>query len=215
TEASDVNGLIKLYFRKGQHIRPVELMLAQGLGQLISNQLNVIAAEKLKTHIRDAELRNLQAQINPHFLFNTLHLISALIRMDPKKARHITVQLSHYMRFNLGLVAKSLVPLEKECDHLKAYIAIIQARFADRLHISFTQTKGISHVQIPPSSIQPLVENCIQHGFQNVAGGGKVEIDIRRIDQNVRVSIRDNGQGFPAGIMTRAGREPLKENEDG
>lgn len=136
-EAQQTIGLIKLYFRKPQHIGPVELMLAEGLGQLIANQLKTIKAERLELHTRDAELSNLQAQINPHFLFNTLHMIAALFRKDPEKARHITVQLAQFMRFNLKLVSTQLVPLEKETEHVKAYIEIIQTRFTSRLQIYF------------------------------------------------------------------------------
>ncbi len=139
--------LIKLYFRKPQHIGPVELMLAEGLGQLIANQLKTIKAERLELHTRDAELSNLQAQINPHFLFNTLHMIAALFRKDPEKARHITVQLAQFMRFNLKLVSTQLVPLEKETEHVKAYIEIIQTRFTSRLQIYFfTAERNLSPV---------------------------------------------------------------------
>src|SRR5699024_10765574 len=99
SEANDTTSLIKFYFRKSQHISPVELVLAQGVGQLISNQLKVISNEKLRENIRDAELRNLQAQINPHFLFNTLHLIATLFRVDPKRTRHITIQLAVFISF--------------------------------------------------------------------------------------------------------------------
>src|SRR5699024_12645204 len=77
-KADEVTWLMKFYFKKDQHIRPEELTLAEGLGQLMSHQLSLVAAEKLTAHMRDAELRNLQAQINPHFLFNTLHLIASM-----------------------------------------------------------------------------------------------------------------------------------------
>ncbi|ASK62488.1 sensor histidine kinase [Virgibacillus phasianinus] len=213
-DANDTTGLIKFYFRKGQHIRPVELMLAQGLGQLISNQLNTIAADKLKTHIRDAELRNLQAQINPHFLFNTLHMIAALFRKDPERARHITVQLAHYMRFNIGLVSSSLVSLEKECQHVKAYIDIIQTRFASRLQINFPEMDEARQVLIPPSTMQPLVENAVQHGLETVAHGGIITVRIERLGEFIQITVRDNGCGFPENILHRAGQESLTENQN-
>src|SRR5690625_2580324 len=159
SEANDTTSLIKFYFRKSQHISPVEKVLAQGIGQLISNQLKVIANEKLKENIRDAELRNLQAQINPHFLFNTLHLIATLFRVDPKRARHITIQLANFMRFNLGIASESLILLECECEHVKAYIEIIQARFLNRLQINFEQVYTISDVLMSLSTIQTFFKN--------------------------------------------------------
>ncbi|ASN04522.1 LytS/YhcK type 5TM receptor domain-containing protein [Virgibacillus necropolis] len=214
-DANDATGVIKFYFRKAQHIRPVELMLAQGLGQLISNQLNTIASEKLKTHIRDAELRNLQAQINPHFLFNTLNLIAALFRKDPEKARHITIQLAHYMRFNIGLVSSSLVHLEKECQHVKAYIDIIQTRFSSRLQINFSEPDDISQVLIPPSTIQPLVENSVQHGLESVTNGGVITVTIEKSNQSIKLTVCDNGCGFPEDILNRVGHEALTENQNG
>src|SRR5699024_11912163 len=90
-EADEVTWLVKFYVKKAQHIRPEELTLAEGLGLLMSHQLSIVAAEKLTAHMSDAELRNLLAQIIPHFLFNTLNLIASMFRENPEKARHITV----------------------------------------------------------------------------------------------------------------------------
>ncbi|WP_339228541.1 LytS/YhcK type 5TM receptor domain-containing protein [Oceanobacillus sp. FSL K6-2867] len=212
-ETGKTIGLIKLYFCKPQHIRPVELMLAEGLGQLIGNQLKTIKAERLELHTRDAELSNLQAQINPHFLFNTLHMIAALFRKDPEKARHITVQLAQFMRFNLKLVSNHLVALEKESEHVKAYIAIIQTRFTSRLQINFSQPAGISHLLIPPSSIQPLVENSVGHGLERVAEGGRIDVVMERLGDRVKITVRDNGQGFSEKILPQAGNVVLTENQ--
>lgn len=214
-EASKTIGLIKLYFRKAQHIRPVELMLAEGLGQLIENQLKTIKTERLELHTRDAELSNLQAQINPHFLFNTLHMIAALFRKDPEKARHITVQLAHFMRFNLKLVSTHLVPLEKESEHVKAYIAIIQTRFTSRLQINFTEPEGISHLLIPPSSIQPLVENSVSHGLEHVTEGGRIDVTMERKGDRMKICVRDNGRGFSEEILSRVGNVVLTEKQHG
>lgn len=214
-ETNEFSGLITFYFRKAQHISAVELMMAKGLGQFISNQLNVLTTEKLKTHVRDAELRNLQAQINPHFLFNTLQLIASLFREDPQKARHITLQLASYMRFNLRLVSKSLVELEKECEHVEAYASIIQARFSGRLHIHFERPDNLTGIYIPPSTIQPLVENCVQHGLKNTVGNGKVEIMIQKKRGNVQIMIRDNGCGFPKQLMHLVGNKALTNKKDG
>lgn len=209
TEADEVTSLITFYFRKAQHISPVELMMAEGLGQFISNQLNVLATEKLKAHIRDAELRNLQAQINPHFLFNTLQLIASLFREDPQTARKLTLKLASYMRFNLRLVSKSLVELERECEHVEAYTSIIQERFRGRLEIIFTKPSNVANIFIPPSTIQPLVENAVQHGLKNVTDGAKVEISIKKYSGELLVSVRDNGCGFPKHILPQVSHKPL------
>ncbi|WP_284139610.1 LytS/YhcK type 5TM receptor domain-containing protein [Virgibacillus sp. LDC-1] len=212
-EADEATWLIKFYFRKAQHIRPVEIMLAKGLGQLMSKQLNTIAAEKLKSHIRDAELRNLQAQINPHFLFNTLHLISSLFREDSERARYITVQLANYMRFNLKLVSNPLVKLEKECAHVAAYIDIIQARFASQMAIHFSRPDHLPEVYIPPSTIQPLVENAVQHGLRNVTHNGRIDVRIKEETDTWCISVTDNGIGFSRERLL-AMREKQAEDAD-
>ncbi|WP_245975462.1 LytS/YhcK type 5TM receptor domain-containing protein [Oceanobacillus chungangensis] len=214
-EAEDAVGLIKLYFRKAQHIRPVELMLAKGLGQLISNQLKTIKGEKLELHNRDLVLRNLQAQINPHFLFNTLHMIAALFRKNPEKARHLTVQLATFMRFNIKLVQVQLVPLEKEFEHVQAYIDIIQTRFTSRIKINVWQLEEYPNLYLPPSSIQPLVENSVQHGLGDVMEGGRIEVRIERNGDNVRISVQDNGLGFSVESITQAGHMQFEENQNG
>ncbi|MEJ8776600.1 LytS/YhcK type 5TM receptor domain-containing protein [Pseudogracilibacillus sp. ICA-222130] len=196
TSTNGSKSIIQFYFTKSQHIRPVEIVLAQGLGKLISNQLKVIANENLRKNIVDAELRNLQAQINPHFLFNTLHLIATLFRIDPQKARNITLQLASFMRFNLGITSESLISLERECEHVRAYIEIIQTRFSKQLHINFEVDPTVMNIQIPPSTIQPLVENSIQHGLKNKASGGKIDVTIEREKHYVKISVKDNGIGF-------------------
>lgn len=214
-EDNEVAFLITFYFRKPEHISPVDVMMAQGLGPLISDHLNRLAAEKMKAHIRDTELRNLQAQINPHFLFNTLQLIAGLFREDPAKARQLTLQLANYMRFNLRLVSKSLVELEKECEHVEAYAAIIQERFKERLEISLVRPDDLSNIYIPPSTIQPLVENSVQHGLKNITGHAKIEILVEKKNGKVEISVRDNGCGFPAEILPIVGNQPLRHQQNG
>lgn len=207
--------LITFYFRKEEHLSPVEMMMAQGLGKLISDQLNMLEAEKLKAHIRDAELRNLQAQINPHFLFNSLQLIAGMFRENPANARYLTLQLASFMRFNLRLVSKSLVELEKECEHVEAYTAIIQERFKDRIQIHFHKPYDLSNILIPPSTIQPLVENCIQHGLKNMTDGARIDIFMEKGRDGITISVCDNGCGFPEELLTTVSVKPLKREKGG
>ena len=211
--ANNQTSLIKFYFKKAQHIRPVEKVLAQGIGQLISNQLKVISNENLRKNIIDAELRNLQAQINPHFLFNTLHLIATLFRIDPKQARHITIQLANFMRFNLGITAESLISLEREYEHVQAYIEIIQMRFAKQFDIEMKRDRTVNHVLIPPSTIQPLVENSIQHGLKDIASDGRIRIEIASQEEHVVISVEDNGKGFDEAKLNMSAIEEYAKTE--
>lgn len=213
-EGNEVTRMIYFYFRKVQHIGPVERMVAAGLGEFLCNQLKMLAADRLKEHIKDAELRNLQAQINPHFLFNTLHLIASSFRKEPDRARHVTVQLAQFMRFNLKLVANPLVTLEKECEHVRAYLEIIQARFMNRLQASFTHTDDSLGVLIPPATIQPLVENCIQHGLNDTVHDARIAVSITDLGTHVHISVRDNGCGFEPEILEMVTKSPLTDDPD-
>ncbi|MGM8366712.1 LytS/YhcK type 5TM receptor domain-containing protein [Virgibacillus sp. W0181] len=210
-QSGETTGTIKLYFRRSQQIRAIEIALAKGLGTLISNQLDVVASEKMKALIQEAELRNLQAQIQPHFLFNTLQSIASLVRVNPKQARHIVVQLSIFMRLNVKMTSISLVPLEQEVDHLKAYLEIVGVRFSDQLLIYFHIDEGITDALIPPFTLQPLVENSIQHGLKNMARNGEIHIRIKEENEQALVEIYDNGSGVPQQLLSRLGKHPLSE----
>lgn len=214
-EDEQVTYLITFYFRKAEHISQVELMMADGIGQFISHQLNMLRAEKLKDSIRDAELRNLQAQINPHFLFNTLQLIAGLFRENPANARHITLQLASFMRFNIRLVSKSLVELKKECEHVEAYTDIIQERFKGRLKIIFQKPVDLTNIYIPPSTIQPLVENAVNHGLKKKQEDCIIQIILIKENSRLIVTVRDNGSGFPTHILPIVGKQPFTHDHHG
>ncbi|GAX89170.1 LytS/YhcK type 5TM receptor domain-containing protein [Effusibacillus lacus] len=212
-QSGEVVGLIKLYFQRPQQLRAVEIAIAQGLGKLISNQLDVLAVEKMKNLLQEMELSNLQAQVNPHFFFNTLHLISSLIRVNPDLARHIIVQLGYFMRLNLKIAASPLISLEQELEHLYAYIEIVKVRFADQLTIDCHIDEGIETALIPPSTLQPLVENSIKHGLKHVSGGGKIELCVRKKGEEIELEIRDNGIGIPSKLIGNLGKQPIPSEE--
>ncbi len=209
TQSGEIIGLIKLFFRRPQQIRAVEIALAQGLGKLISNQLDVIAAEKMKGLVQEAELRNLQAQINPHFLFNTLHSIDTLIRVDPSMARHIIVQLSVLMRFNLKMISLPLISFENELQHVRAYLEIVKIRFSDQLSVSVEVSRNIHDAQIPPFTLQPLIENSLYHGLKSVENGGEITIKAENHPKGIRVEIQDNGCGIPDRLISRLGKQSV------
>ncbi|BCJ87262.1 LytS/YhcK type 5TM receptor domain-containing protein [Effusibacillus dendaii] len=213
SQSGEVVGLIKLYFHRPQQLRTVEVAIAQGLGKLISNQLDVVAVEKMKNLLQEMELRNLQAQVNPHFFFNTLHLISTLIRVNPDLARHLIVQLGHFMRLNLKIAASPLISLEQEIEHLYAYIEIVKVRFADQLTIECHIADGVEKVLIPPLTLQPLVENSIKHGLKHVSGGGKIEVHIRKNGEETELKIWDNGVGIPSTFIGKLGKQPISSGE--
>ncbi|MFD2044702.1 LytS/YhcK type 5TM receptor domain-containing protein [Ornithinibacillus salinisoli] len=213
--SGDVIGLINLYFQHSQQIRQVEIALAKGLGTIITNQINGFEAERMKKLLKEAELRNLQAQINPHFLFNTFNLIHSLLRVNPEQARHILVQLSQYMRANLKIASESLIPLQHDLEHLYAYLEIVRARFPDQIRINMNIENGLQDVYIPPATLQPLVENCVQHGLKKMENG-EIEIKAMRRNETVYFEVTDNGHGFPDEMISVLGKEPFHlENGNG
>ncbi|MGN8648001.1 LytS/YhcK type 5TM receptor domain-containing protein [Gracilibacillus sp. HCP3S3_G5_1] len=207
--SGEIIGLINLYFRHSQQIRAVEIELAKGLGTIISNQISGFEAERMKELLKEAEIRNLQAQINPHFLFNTFNLLHSLMRVNQEKARHILIQLSHYMRANLTIASKTLIPLKDELAHVNAYVEIVTARFMDQLIIQKLIDQNVGDVLIPPATLQPLIENCIQHGLKDQQMKGRIDLTITRKKDWVYIEVRDNGKGFAHDILTLLGTKPV------
>jgi len=208
-QAGRAAGAILFYYKRPQQIRAVDVVLAQGLGRLITNQLHRSEAERLRELMRDAELRLLQAQVNPHFLFNTLHSIVSLIRVDPPRAREITLKLAQFLRTNLRILSQTLVPLAQELEHLKTYLDIVQVRFSDRLCVDLNVTEVPSNAYIPPLTLQALAENSIQHGLKDKTARGRLIVTVTPHRNHVAIAVEDNGTGIPEALLPRLGRVPL------
>ncbi|MGL5099601.1 MAG: LytS/YhcK type 5TM receptor domain-containing protein, partial [Fusobacteriaceae bacterium] len=174
-----VSGTLKIYFNNEESITAQKKYLAIGLSQLISTQLEISKLENLKAMARDAELKVLQNQINPHFLFNSLHAIAAFLRFDPGKAREMIIDLSTYLRYNLEN-SDRLVPLEKELEQVWAYINIEKSRFPDKFNVFYNVEKNLENIKIPSLTIQPLVENSLKHGIFKRNEKGNVKITIEK-----------------------------------
>jgi sensor histidine kinase YesM len=132
--------------------------------------------QELRLLAREAELKALRAQLNPHFLFNSLNSISALTTLDPKRAREMCVLLSDFLRKSLRLGERTTVKLSEELDLAKNYLAIEQIRFGDRLKIEWEVDASVADVEIPTLLLQPLVENAIKHGIAQIPEGGVLRI---------------------------------------
>jgi two-component system sensor histidine kinase AlgZ len=141
-------------------------------------QSRAAQARALETSIlaRDAELKALKAQINPHFLFNSLNSVSALTSIDAARAREMCILLADFLRLTLGLGEKVLVPLREELELLQKFLAIEKVRFGERLHVDATVTTLAQGCLLPPLLLQPLVENAIIHGIATQPGGGTVRL---------------------------------------
>ena len=133
-------------------------------------------AQETSILARDAELKALKAQVNPHFLFNSLNSISALTSVDPAKAREMCVLLAEFLRMTLGLGEKSSVPLSEELSMLHRYLAIEKVRFGSRLQMEEAIQEDAKSIRVPPLLLQPLVENAITHGIADLPDGGSVRL---------------------------------------
>ncbi len=154
-------------------------------------------AAALATELVQARLQALRMQINPHFLFNTLNTISALIRENPDAAERMVVRLSELFRRTLDRGDVQEVPLREEIEFLKSYLEIEQMRFSDRLTVTFAIEAQTNALLVPHLILQPLVENALRHGIMPREEAGRIEISARVAEgQHLELKVRDNGNGL-------------------
>jgi two-component system sensor histidine kinase AlgZ len=140
---------------------------------------------------REAELKALRAQIEPHFLFNSLNSISALATADPPGARRMCVLLGEFLRASLKLGLRERIPLAEEMALARRFFEIEQVRFGARLHFEQAIDEGIGECLVPPLLLQPLAENAVGHGIAQMLEGGTVRLDARRQDGALRIVIEN------------------------
>jgi sensor histidine kinase YesM len=159
-----------------------------------------VLEEKLKTLAAQAELKALRAQINPHFLFNSLNTIASLVNSDPSKAEESVERLADIFRYALSASDKEFVTLRDELEFIDSYLEIEKARFGERLEVTKDISPNILDTPIPSLILQPLVENSIKHGSGE---NGKMRISINgRMDSElIQLAIKDEGKGVPEHII--------------
>lgn len=153
-------------------------------------------AARLQTRLTQAELDALRAQIHPHFLFNTLHGISALVREDPPAAERLIAKLGALLRSALEQQRQDVVPLRAETGFLQDYLDIEGARFGDRLRSSVTIDDNVVDALVPPLLLQPLVENAIRHGLSATPETVTIEVAGNRNGDRLVLSVSDDGNGI-------------------
>ena len=209
-EKNDISGTLKIFFDTAEKITEKNRYLMIGLSHLISTQMEISKVENLISLLKYSELKALQSQINPHFLFNVLNTMTSLIRTNPEKAREVTIDLSNYLRYNLDNNVKS-VELIKELNQVNTYIKIEKVRFGDKLNIIYDVDESLYNFQIPSLIIQPLVENSIKHGILKKRDNGCVKIIIKKIGKDIEVIIEDDGIGIEQTIIDNLDKQ-IKEN---
>jgi len=180
-------GLIIFYFFLSRHqIRYVGSKARE-------EHLKRITSEK---EVAETKLRLLQAQIEPHFLFNTLSNVLSLLDTDIEKGKKMLVDLTQYLRITLDKSRSETTTLEQELDTVQVYMNIHKVRMGDRLKFSIDVADDLKKTPLPPMMIQPLVENAIKHGLESKVNGGQIDISISRENGTLRIIVADTGEGI-------------------
>lgn len=148
----------------------------------------------LEASRNEIELKNLRSQLNPHFLFNSLNSIRALIDLEPSKAKVAVTTLSNLLRKSLILGKENIVQLEEELEMVSNYLELEKIRFEERLDVKWNLDESLSDFPIPPFSLQMLVENAIKHGISNLVEGGEITIETKRTVDKVEISVTNSGE---------------------
>ena len=180
---------------------------ARELTQFRRRQSEASVARKPRTAgtARCARLEALQMQLNPYFLFNTLHAISALVERDPAGVRRMITRLSELMRYVLEGSSEPEVRVEDEVDFLKRYLEIMEIRFQGRLQVAMNIDPAAREALVPNLILQAIVENAIKHGTSRVSGIGRLELEAVRRGDRLVLRVRDNGTGFEEGAAEGVG----------
>jgi len=196
-----VIGTIKLYEPKKRLFLKINHTLGEGIANLLSQQLLAGRLEQHQRLLVQSELKLIQAQINPHFLFNTLNTISAITRRDPDKARDLLLHLSLFFRKNLKRQS-GLATLQEEQEHCQSYLEIELARFGDRLTVINEIPPHLATLRLPSFTLQPLIENAIKHGISTLLEQGRIRLWTDEHPTSVTIHVEDNAgtwQAHPAG----------------
>jgi LytS/YehU family sensor histidine kinase len=157
-----------------------------------------VTEARLETQLVEARLRTLEAELNPHFLFNTLHAISALLHRDADAADRIISRLSDLLRLTLDRGTGPIVPLKDELECLQKYLDIAQIRFGDRLSVAMQIDPEALDGEVPRMILQPLVENAVKHGISQQSQTGQLAISAAAVGGRLRIEIADDGGGLRA-----------------
>lgn len=193
---------IGIYIRIAVLVYAIHMMIV-GYKKMFSSVLEKIDLEK-KLQLSQVQL--MTSQIQPHFIYNTLHSIQALIRCEPEEAYRMVQYFSTYLRAELSLMnEQTVIPFSQELKHIQAYVEIEKIRFGKRLQVNYEILE--SDFSVPPLSVQPLVENAIKHGVCRKIQGGTVWVRAGKNDIGYQIEIRDDGVGFDVDQLPEEGSD--------
>ena len=192
---TEVIGTIKLYEPKKKLFLNINRTLGEGIASLLSNQILAGRFQQQKHLLVQSELKLIQAQVNPHFLFNALNTVSAIIRKDPDEARELLLHLANFFRKNLKR-ASDMASLREEIEHVDAYLRIQKARFGENLKVEIDIDPVFLDMPLPTFTLQPLVENAIKHGISNILDVGRITIRAKAEGDDIVLVVEDNAGAY-------------------
>jgi two-component system sensor histidine kinase LytS len=195
-------GTLKFYYETPRQLNETQVTMVEGLARLLSTQLELSELERQTELACRMELKALQSQINPHFLFNTINTIASLIRTDPPRARDLLREFAIFYRRTLEN-SDEMIPLSQELDYVRRYLVFERARFGEeRIRFSEDVPDAVGSLPVPAFVLQPIVENAVQHGIRP-SGPLHIRLAARRHDGAVLIEVDDDGRGIPAADLPR------------
>lgn len=198
------------HFENGSYIKMITLVVSNGIiwclyyfiwstlylmyHYIIMNRKQEIDTLKLKTHVKELELKTIKTHINPHFIFNALNGIRAMVDENPQRAREAITELSNILRSSINIDKWETVPLTDELNIIKDYLALEQMRFEDRLMVTYDISDDTTGQHIPPMILQMLVENAIKHGISKEINGGLVKITSNLSENFLVLTVENSGR---------------------
>lgn len=196
-------GTIKLYYRRDLDIDRTQLAIAEGLGSLLSTQLSSYELDRQAELTARAEVKALQAQINPHFLFNTLNTIASFTRTNPTKARDLLREFSTFYRRTLESSEKTLISLSQELEQTRRYLKIEKARFGESRIVETEHVEsGCGDLPVPSFLVQPIVENAVRHAMRD-EDPLHIDIQVATDGDDILIAVVDDGLGMDKAVADR------------
>jgi two-component system sensor histidine kinase LytS len=195
TQRRRVVGCIVLYFGESQPLTASKAKMVSAIAQLMSLQMELAELDRKTERLAKAELAALQAQISPHFVYNTLNTIASFIRTEPETARQLVTDFADFLRRTFRHRSE-FSPFAEELEYVHQYLSFEKARFGDRLNVVYRVDPEILSTVMPALVLQPLVENAVRHGISRKMGPGEVVIVAEDRGNECWISVDDNGQGM-------------------
>ncbi|KAA5824150.1 hypothetical protein FPF71_11080 [Algibacter amylolyticus] len=168
-----------------------------------------IELSTLKAANAQAEVRLLQSQINPHFLYNALNSIASLAQTDSEKTEKMALSLSDLFKYTINRKGKKNSTIGDEVEMVKNYLEVEQIRFGDRLSFNISVDESLEAIEIPMFLIQPIIENAVKHGISKIGNNGEIELKIVRNNSDIAITVHDNGPDFPDGLVSGHGLQTV------